>query len=57
MKTSVGRIARWQVQLGGFVESPFPSPDAFEDEDDDDDSDDNEDDDDGSSFGYESSHT
>ena len=46
VKTSVGRIARWQVQLGGFVESPFPSPDAFEDEDDDDDSDDDDDDED-----------
>ena len=36
VSTYVGRIARWQAHLGGFVESP--SPKASEDEDDDSDS-------------------
>ena len=32
--TRVSRIARWQARLGGFVESPYPSPEASKDEDD-----------------------
>ena len=40
----VGCIARRQARLGGFVESPFPSPEAFGDKDDDGDSDNNDDD-------------
>ena len=43
VNTRVGRIARRQARLGGFVESPFPHSEASED---DDDSDDNDDDDD-----------
>ena len=31
--TYVGHIARRQACLGGFVASPFPSPEASEDED------------------------
>ena len=49
MNTRVGRIARWQARLGGFVESPSPplvALEASEDEDDDD-SDFDDDDDDG----------
>ena len=34
MNTCVGCIARRQARLGGFIESPSPSPKAFEDEDD-----------------------
>ena len=44
--TRVGRIARHQARLGGFVASPSPSPQASEDEDDDDGSDDDNDDED-----------
>ena len=33
VNTCAGRIARRQARLGGFVESPFPSPKASEDED------------------------
>lgn len=43
VNTCVGCIARRQARLGGFVESPFPSPEASEDDDDDS----NDDDDDG----------
>ena len=39
VNTRVGRIARRQTRLGGFVASPSPSPDASKDEDDDGDSD------------------
>ena len=39
----VGRIARRQAHLGGFVESPSPPPEASEDDDDSDDDDDDED--------------
>ena len=42
VKTCVGRIARRQACLGGFMESPSPHfevSEAFEDEDDDDDED------------------
>ena len=46
MNTRVGRIARQQARLGGFVESPSLSPKASEDEDDDGDFDDNDDDED-----------
>ena len=38
----VNRIARRQAYLGGFVESPFPSFEAFEDNDDDSDDDDDD---------------
>ena len=41
--THVGRIARWQAHLGGFIESPSPPPKASEDDDDSDDDDDDED--------------
>ena len=44
MNTRVGRIARWQARLGGFLESPSLPPKASKD---DDDSDDDDDDDDG----------
>ena len=44
--THVGRIARCQAHLGGFVASPSPSPQALEDENDDDGSSDDDDDDD-----------
>ena len=44
VNTHVGRIARWQPRLGGFIESPSPSLEASEDEDNDGDSDDNDDD-------------
>ena len=46
VNTYVNRIARQQARLGGFMESPSPSLEAFEDEDDDGDSDDNDDDED-----------
>ena len=42
VKTHVGRIARWQAHLGGFMESPSPPPEASEDDDDSDDNDDDE---------------
>ena len=35
--TRVGRIARHQARLGGFVASPHPFPKASEDEDEDED--------------------
>ena len=40
MTTRVSRIARRQAHLGGFVESPSSSLEAFADEDDDDDDED-----------------
>ena len=46
VNTHVGRIARRQARLGGFVESPSPpleAPEAFEDNDDSNDDDDGED--------------
>ena len=46
VNTRVSSIARWQARLGGFVESPSPPLEAFEDNkafDDDDDFDDDED--------------
>ena len=46
VNTRVGRIAWRQARLGGFVESPTPSPEAFEDDGDDGDSDDGDDDED-----------
>ena len=52
MNTRVGRIARRQALLGGFVESPSPLPEASEDDEafeDDDDSDDDDEDGDASS--------
>ena len=36
MNTCVGLIARRQARLGGFVESPSPLPEAFDDDDDED---------------------
>ena len=36
VNTCVGRIARQQARLGGFVESPSPLPEAFDDDDDED---------------------
>ena len=45
VNTYVGRIARRQAHLGGFVESSSPSPKASEDEDDDGNFDDDDDDD------------
>ena len=45
VNTYVGRIARRQAHLGGFVESSSPSPEASEDEDDDGNFDDDDDDD------------
>ena len=47
VNTCVGRIAKWQACLGGFVESPFPPPESLEASKDDDDSDDDDDDEDG----------
>ena len=44
VKTRVGRIARRQARLGGFLESPSPSLEAFEDGDNDGDSDDEDED-------------
>ena len=46
VKTRVGRIARRQARLGGFLESPSPSLEAFEDKDDDGDSNNDGDDED-----------
>ena len=46
MNTGVGRIARRQACLGGFVESPSLSPEASKDEDDDGDSDEDDNDED-----------
>ena len=43
MNTRVGRIARRQARLDGFVESPSPPPEASEDDDDSDNDDDDED--------------
>ena len=43
VNTHVGRIARRQAHLGGFVESSSPPPTASEDDDDSDDDDDGED--------------
>ena len=45
VNTYVGRIARRQAHLGGFVESSSPSLEASEDEDDDGNFDDDDDDD------------
>ena len=42
--TCVGRIARWQARLGGFVKSPSPPPEAPEAFEDNDDSNDNDND-------------
>ena len=47
VNTHVGHIARWQVRLDGFVESPSPFPESFEISKDDDDSNDDDDDVDG----------
>ena len=46
VNTHVSHIARWQARLVGFVKSPFPSLEAFENQDDDGDSDDDDDDED-----------
>ena len=50
VNTCVGRIARWQAHLGGFVESPSPPPEASKDNEaseDNDDFDNDDDDEDG----------
>ena len=49
VNTHVGRIAKWQACLGGFMESLSPPPEVFEDNEasEDDDSDDDDDDKDG----------
>ena len=44
VNTCVGRIARQQARLGGFVESPSPSLEASANKDDDGDFDDDDDD-------------
>ena len=44
VNTRVGRIARQQARLSGFVESPSPSPEASANKDDDGDFDDDDDD-------------
>ena len=52
MITHVDHIARQQARLGGFIESPFPSLEAFKDKHDDGDSnDDGDEDKDASSSG------
>ena len=43
VNTRVGRIARRQAHLGGFLESPSPPPKASVDDDDSDNDDDDED--------------
>ena len=43
VNTHVGRIAKRQARLGGFVKSPSPPLEASEDDDDSDDDDDDED--------------
>ena len=43
VNTHVGRIARRQARLGGFIESPSPSLAASEDKDNDDDDDEDKD--------------
>ena len=40
VNTYVGRIAKWQVHFGGFVESPSPPSEASEDDSDNDDDED-----------------
>ena len=35
VNTRVGRIARCQAVMGGFIDSPPPAPEASEDDDDD----------------------
>ena len=44
VNTRVGRIARWQARLGGFIESPSPPPKASDNDDDSDDDDDEDED-------------
>ena len=52
VNTRVGRIARRQAVMGGFIASSSPSPPTLEDKSDDgSDSDDADEDDDASSFG------
>ena len=46
VNTRVSRIAWRHARLGGFIKSPFPSPEASKDEDDDGNSSDNDDDED-----------
>ena len=43
MNTRVSRVARQQAHLGGFMESPSPSLEAYENDDDDFGNDDDED--------------
>ena len=51
VNTRVDRTAWWQARLGGFVQSPSPSPEASKDDDDNGDTDGEDvEDDDASSF-------
>ena len=52
VNTRVGRIARRQAHLGGFVESPSPPPTASETSEDDDNSNDDDDDEDGDASSF-----
>ena len=52
VNTYVGRIARRQAHLGGFVESPSPPPTASETSEDDDNSNDDDDDKDGDASSF-----
>ena len=52
MNTCVGRIARRQAHLGGFMESPSPPPTASETSEDDDNSNDDDDDEDGDASSF-----
>ena len=49
VNTRVGRIAKQQARLDGFVESPSPPPEASETSEDDDDFNNDDDDEDGDS--------
>ena len=46
VNTRIGRIAKRQARLGGFMVSPSPSPETFKDDNDDFDDDDDDDDED-----------
>ena len=52
VNTHIGRIARRQAHLGGFVESSSPPPEASMASMDDDDSDDDDDDEDGDASSF-----
>ena len=52
VNTRVGRIARRQAHLGGFMESPSPPPTASKTSEDDDNSNDDDDDEDGDASSF-----